>query len=55
MKVIDVIDNLYMKNATCHEPDPEIRFFIINEHGEKVQVFLEDISVSQEGVEVLLG
>lgn len=55
MKVIDVIDNLYMKKATCHEPNPEIRFFIINEHGEKIEIFLEDVSASQEGVDVLLG
>ena len=54
MKVSDMIRKL-------EELDPEakLRFFIIPEiltdEVEKGQIFVEDVSASQEGVEILLG
>jgi hypothetical protein len=56
MKVSELVDNLiHTKAGNNADSDPETRFFIINCQGEKVQVFVEDISVSQEGMEILLG
>ena len=54
MKVSDIIRNL-----EALDPEAEVRFFIIPElisdEVEKGQVFVEDISASKEGVEILLG
>ena len=40
-------------------PEAEVRFFIIpdliSDEVEKGQIFVEDISASKEGVEILLG
>ena len=54
MTVSDMIGNLMSIKTENQTDDPEIRFFIINEQGEKVQVFVEDVSSSQKGVEILL-
>jgi hypothetical protein len=54
MKVSDMIRNLEELN-----PEAELRFFIIpdiiSDEVEKGQIFVEDISVSQEGVKILFG
>lgn len=54
MKVSDIIRKLEEMN-----PEAELRFFIIpdliSDEVEKGQIFVEDISASQEGVEILLG
>ena len=54
MKVSDIIRKLEELN-----PEAELRFFIIpdiiNDQVEKGQVFVEDVSASQESVEILLG
>ena len=54
MKVSDIIRRLEEL-----DPEAELRFFIIpdilTDETEKGQLFVEDISASQEGVEVLLG
>lgn len=54
MKVSDMIRKLEELN-----PEAELRFFIIpdllTDEVEKGQIFVEDISASQDGVEVLLG
>lgn len=54
MKVEDLIRAL--KDV---DPETEVRFFIIpdilTDEAEKGQIFVEDISASQEGVEILLG
>ena len=54
MKVSDMIRKLEEL-----EPEAEIRFFKFEEgffgEYERTQIFVEDISVSQEGVEILLG
>ena len=54
MKVSDMIRKLEEL-----DPEAELRFFIIPEiltdEVEKGQIFVEDVSASQEGVEILLG
>ena len=54
MKVSDIIRRLEEL-----DPEAEVRFFIIpdliSDEGDKGQIFVEDISASEEGVEVLLG
>ena len=54
MKVSDIICKLEKMN-----PEAEVRFFIIpdliSDEVEKGQVFVEDVSASEEGVEILLG
>ena len=54
MKVRDIISKLQDMN-----PEAEVRFFIIpdliGDEVEKGQIFVEDISASQEDVEILLG
>ena len=54
MKVSDMIRKLEELN-----PEAELRFFIIpdllTDEVEKGQIFVEDVSASQESVEILLG
>lgn len=54
MKVSDMIRKLEEMN-----PEAELRFFIIpdllTDEVEKGQIFVEDVSASEESVEVLLG
>jgi hypothetical protein len=53
MKVSDMICKL-----EALDPEAELRFFIIPDiigEEEKGQIFVEDISASQESVEILLG
>ena len=54
MKVSDMISKL-----EALDPEAELRFFIIpdiiSDEAEKGQIFVEDISASQEGVDILLG
>jgi hypothetical protein len=54
MKVSDMIRKL-----EALDPEAKLRFFIIpdliGDDVEKGQIFVEDISASQESVEVLLG
>ena len=55
MKVRSLIDTLSLiKSETIKDTDPEVRFFILNEKGEKEQVFVDNISSAKEGVEILL-
>ena len=54
MKVSDMIRKLEAMDS-----EAELRFFIIpdliGDEVEKGQIFVEDVSASQEGVEILLG
>ena len=55
MKVSSLIDTLSLiKSEIIEDTDPEARFFILNEKGEKEQVFVDNISSAKEGVEILL-
>ena len=55
MKVSSLIDTLSLiKSKIIEDTDPEVRFFILNEKGEKEQVFVDYISSAKEGVEILL-
>ena len=55
MKVSSLIDTLSLiKSEIIEDTDPEVRFFILNEKGEKEQVFVDNISSAKEGVEILL-
>ena len=55
MKVSDVIHTLSLiKSEITKDSDPEVRFFILNEKGEKEQVFVDYISSVKEGIEILL-
>ena len=55
MKVSSLIYTLSLiKSEIIKDPDPEVRFFILNEKGEKEQVFVDYISSAKEGVEILL-
>ena len=55
MKVSSLIDTLSLiKSEIIEDTDPEVRFFILNEKGEKEQVFADWISSAKEGVEILL-
>jgi hypothetical protein len=53
MKVSDAV-----KKLEALDTEAELRFFIIPDiigEEDKGQIFVEDISASQEGVEILLG
>ena len=55
MKVSSLISTLSLiKSEIIKDTDPEVRFFILNEKGEKEQVFVDYISSAKEGVEILL-
>ena len=55
MKVSSLIYTLSLiKSEIIKDTDPEVRFFILNEKGEKEQVFVDYISSAKEGVEILL-
>ena len=55
MKVSSIIYTLSLiKSEIIKDSDPEVRFFILNEKGEKEQVFVDYISSAKEGVEILL-
>ena len=55
MKVSSLIYTLSLiKSEIIEDTDPEVRFFILNEKGEKEQVFVDYISSAKEGVEILL-
>lgn len=55
MKVSSIIYTLSLiKSEIIKDSDPEVRFFILNEKGEKEQVFVDYISSAKEGIEILL-
>lgn len=55
MKVSSIIQTLSLiKSEIITDTDPEVRFFILNDKGEKEQVFVDEISASKEGAEILL-
>ena len=55
MKASSLIYTLSLiKSEIIEDTDPEVRFFILNEKGEKEQVFVDYISSANEGVEILL-
>ena len=55
MKVSSLISTLSLiKSEIIKDSDPEVRFFIHNEKGEKEQVFVDYISSAKEGIEILL-
>lgn len=55
MKVSSIIYTLSLiKSEIIKDSDPEVRFFILNEKGEKEQVFVDYISSDKEGIEILL-
>lgn len=55
MKVSSIISTLSLiKSEIIKDSDPEVRFFILNEKGEKEQVFVDYISSAKEGIEILL-
>ena len=55
MKVSSIIYTLSLiKSEIIKDTDPEVRFFILNEKGEKEQVFVDYISSAKEGIEILL-
>ena len=55
MKVSSIIYTLSLiKSEIIKDSDPEVRFFIFNEKGEKEQVFVDYISSAKEGIEILL-
>lgn len=55
MKVSSLISTLSLiKSEIIENTDPEVRFFILNEKGEKEQVFVDYISSANEGIEILL-
>ena len=55
MKASSLIYTLSLiKSEIIKDTDQEVRFFILNEKGEKEQVFVDYISSVKEGVEILL-
>ena len=55
MKASSLIYTLSLiKSEIIKDSDPEVRFFILNEKGEKEQVFVDYISSAKEGIEILL-
>lgn len=55
MKVSSIIHTLSLiKSEIITDVDPEVRFYILNEKDEKEQVFVDYISTSKDGVEILL-